>query len=394
MVGRCRPICRALPPGAQVNVLCYMQPQRGGGVARHALEMVSGLARQPDFQCALFASGPDLRHHASFRGQFPGLPVQSHPLPGIWVERAWKTIGWPTLERRCRGFDVIYSPVEVRLPGCRIPSIVTIHDVQALETDLPWSRSASHLAFRKKWLRWLPCLLDEATRIATVSEFSRQRLIALLNADPNRVTVVGNGVSSVFFRSPDVGDDLPPKPAVIVIGGLRMKKGAEHTLAVAAELQRRRSELVINVYGQHDPDWVPRAAAHPNVRLHGYADDDELARRLGESTALLFLSPYEGFGIPAIEAMASGAPAVVSGCASLPEVVGDAGIIVDAASPTTVADTLERLRADLVFRRRKVAAGRQRAERFTWASCVSRLAALVGEVAGRITSQPPPPQHA
>lgn len=389
MVGRCRPICGTLPPGARVNVLCYMQPQRGGGVARHALEMVNGLARQPDFQCSLFASGPDLRHHASFRGQFPGLPVQSHPLPGIWAERAWKTIGWPTLERHCRGYDVIYSPAEVRLPGCRIPSIVTIHDVQALETNLPWSRSPSHRAFREKWLRWLPSLIAEATSIATVSEFSRQRIIALLGVDPARISVVGNGVSAAFFR-PDGGDGSPPKPSVIVIGGLRLKKGAEQTLAVAAELQRRQSTLTLEICGQHDREWASRAAGYRNVRLHGHVSDAELACRLAESTALLFLSPYEGFGIPAIEAMAAGTPAVVSNADSLREVVGDAGVVVDAADPAAVADMLERLREDTIFRRQLLKAGRQRAEQFTWGVCVKRLAGLIKSIALEMADQSAP----
>lgn len=370
-----------------MNVLCYMQPQRGGGVARHAVEMVNGLAGQPDFQCTLFASGPDLRRHASFLGQFPGLPTQSHPLPGIWAERAWKSFGWPVLEKRCRGFDVIYSPAEVRLPGCRIPSIVTIHDVQALETDLPWSRSASHRAFREKWMRWLPLLITEASRIATVSEFTRQRIVTLLGADPARITVVGNGVSSAFFH-PDAGDENPPRPSVIVVGGLRRKKGAEQTLAVAAELQRRKSDLVIEIYGQHDREWASRAAGYSNVTLHGYANDKQLARHLAESTALLFLTPYEGFGIPAIEAMAAGTPAVVSNIGALREVVGDAGVLVDAAFRGAVADTLERLREDMIFRRQLVAAGRQRAGQFTWGSCVSRLVDLIRESVAEITDRP------
>jgi glycosyltransferase involved in cell wall biosynthesis len=364
-----------------------MQPQRGGGVARHAREMVNGLARQRAFGCTLFASGPDLRLRASFLGQFPGLPVQSHPLPGIWAERAWKAVGWPSLKRRCRGFDVIYSPAEVRLPACGIPSIVTIHDVQALETNLPWSKSASHRALREKWLRWLPSLMAEATRIATVSEFSRQRMISLLGADPARIAVVGNGVSAAFFRS-DFGDQMPPKPSVIVIGGLRLKKGAEQTLAVATELQRRRSDLLIEIYGQHDSDWACRAARHSNVRLHGYVDDAQLACRLAESTALLFLSPYEGFGIPAIEAMAAGAPAVVSHVDSLREVVGDAGVVVDAAIPAVIADTLERLREDMAFRRQFVEAGRQRAQIYTWEACVSRLADLIKGIAPEIAPRP------
>lgn len=363
-----------------MKVLCYVQPHRGGGVARHSVEMIGGLLRRAGFTGALLASGPDLRRHASFARQVSGIPIQRHPLPGKWIERSWKAAGWPSLGRRCHGFDAIYSPAEVRLPGCGIPSIITIHDVQALETDLPWSQTAAHRAFRSKWLRWLPTLFAEATRIATVSEFSKQRMVTLLGVAPSRISVIGNGVSTAFFR-PETSAAHSPKPSIVVIGGLRMKKGAAETLAVAEELRRRGSNLGIDVYGQHDSDWVERAAQHSNVRLHGYEDDSVLASRLGESTALLFLSPYEGFGIPAVEAMAAGTPAVVSDAASLPEVVGSAGIVVNAKDSAVIADILEHLSHDMVFRRRQVEAGRQRALQFTWESCVDRLAEAMHEVA-------------
>lgn len=362
-----------------MNVLCYMQPQRGGGVARHAYEMVHGLLGEQDIRGELLTSGPDLRRNPSFQREFSGMPCQTHPFPGTWLERAWKVCGWPSLRRRCHGFDVVYAPAEVRLPDCGIPSVVTIHDVQALERHLPWSDSAAHRVFRRKWLRWLPKLLEEATMIATVSEFTKRRLVDLVGADPSRIAVVGNGISSAFFREP-LAPENAPLPSIVVIGGLRLKKGAADTLRVAEELRRRNSPLTIDVYGQHDPEWADRAASHPNVRLHGYAADDDLAEALARSTALLFLSPYEGFGIPAVEAMAAGTPAVVANAASLPEVVGDAGIVLRADDSALVADTLEKLRLDVVSRSVQVAVGRQRAVRFTWRSCVQRLVEVLRKV--------------
>lgn len=361
-----------------MNVLCYIQPHRGGGVARHSIEMVNGLARCRDTRCTLLASRPEASRHASFMRQLAGIPVQQHGLPGKWLERSWKLTKWPPLTHRCRGFDLIYSPAEVRFPYCGIPSIVTVHDVQALEQELPWSQTPAHQAFRTKWLRWLPQLLNEATRIATVSEFSRQRMVDLLGTDPNRIVVVGNGVSQAFFRSAAAGSPSPGS-SVVVIGGLRLKKGAEATLAVAKELQRRRSPLTIDVYGEHEREWIAQAQKHPNVRLHAYLDDEQLADRLSQSTALLFLSPYEGFGIPAVEAMAAGTPAVVANAASLPEVVGEAGLVIDAYNPASCADLLEQLRLDLQLRDAVVARGRQRAQMFTWQACVGRLAAAMQE---------------
>jgi len=360
-----------------------MQPQRGGGVARHAIEMVNGLLHRPGVDGTLLASGPDMRRHPAFAGHFPGIAVRTHALPGKLLERSWKAIGWPSLTRHCRGFDVIYAPADVRFPTCGIPSVVTIHDVQALEEHLPWSDTSAHRSFRDRWMRWLPAVLREADCIVTVSEFSKRRMVELLDADPARIVVVGNGVSAPFFNvaAPPSGGT---HASVVIVGGLRLKKGAAATLRVADELHRRKSPLTIDIYGHHDPDWAARASGHPNVRLHDFACDADLAAALASSTALLFLSPYEGFGIPAVEAMAAGTPAVVANAASLPEVVGDAGIIVDAEDAAGVADALERLRVNLLFRAGRVAAGRQRAAEFTWQSCVQRLLeALQKVVSGR-----------
>lgn len=362
-----------------MRVLCYMQPHRGGGVARHAVEMVRGLSQRDDASVALLASSADICRHPQFLEQMPRAPLLTLPLPGKLQERMWKLTGWPTLTSRCKGFDAVYSPAEVRLPSCGVARVVTIHDVQALEETLPWSRAPEHLRFRAKWLRWLPTVVREADRILTVSEFSRQRMIALLGAPADKIAVIGNGVSAAFLAEPRE----PPvsvQPKVVVIGGLRAKKGAAATLAVAAEIERRGLPFTIDVFGQHEPFWIDAARAHRNVNLHGYAADDHIATALRSSTALLFLSPYEGFGIPAVEAMAAGTPAIVANAASLPEVVGNAGIVVDPLDTPSVVDIVARLADDPVWRTQWIAKGRERALQFTWARCVERLVTVLREV--------------
>lgn len=362
-----------------MRVLCYMQPHRSGGVARHALEMVRGLSRQPDARVSLLASGIDLRKHPAFADHVPGAVMTTLPLPGKVQERIWKLAGWPPLTGRCRGFDAIYCPAEVRLPACGVPRLVTIHDVQALEQELPWSQTSEHQFFRRKWLQWLPKVFHEVDRVLTVSEFSKQRMVSLLNAPAEKIVVVGNGVSAEFLARP-AGQPPAVQPTVVVVGGLREKKGAAATLAVAAEIIRRRLPFTIEVFGQHEPAWVEAATAHPNVRLHGYAADEIVADALRRSTALLFLSPYEGFGIPAVEAMAAGTPAIVSHAGALPEVVDGAGIVVDPAAPVAVVDVLERLSDDPSWRALWIAKGRERASHFTWNRCVDRLVDALHDV--------------
>jgi len=361
------------------RVACYIQPHRGGGVARHAAEMASRLFARPDVSGTVVISRKEAHKYPEFASRLLDVPIHRHPLPENLMERAWKLTRWPPFPMPLAGFDVLYSPVEQRFPRCRIPTLITVHDVQGLEPDLPWSATPEHRRFRSRWLRWLPATCRETSRILTVSEFSKRRIVDLLHVDPARVAVVGNGVSDAFLRAGS-GEPKAPLPLALVIGGLRTKKGAAETLAAADALARQGSDFVIEIYGQHEAEWVTQAEKRANVRLCGHASDETLAARLSQAAALLCLSPYEGFGLPAIEAMAAGTVPVVANAASLPEVVGDAGIIVNPSAAERIAGILESLAAGEESRSEKIARGRERAARFTWDGCVSRLINAMDEV--------------
>lgn len=361
------------------RVACYMQPHRGGGVARHAAEIARRLFARPDVSGTVVVSRHEAKKYPQFASRLLGVPIRPHPLPENLMERAWKLTGWPPFPMSLANFDVLYSPVEQRFPRCRIPTLITVHDVQGLEPNLPWSDTPAHRRFRSRWLRWLPAACRETSRILTVSEFSKRRIVELLQVDPARVAVIGNGVSRAFLDA-GAGPPSPFLPVAVVIGGLRTKKGAAATVAVADALARQGSNLIIEVYGQHEPEWMAEAEQRPNVRLFGQVSDEALAARLAEAAALLFLSPYEGFGLPAIEAMAAGTVPVVANAASLPEVVGDAGIVVDPSAADHIAAVLHTLAAAGESRPEKRARGRERASWFTWDGCVDRLIHAMDEV--------------
>lgn len=353
-------------------ISCIVNPFFGGGIARHTREMISGLAARPGCECRLLASNRDLARRPEFQKSIPQLPVQRLPLPVLAMDRLWKAAGWPSVDKFVRGSDLLYSPAHGRLPTKAIPAVMTVHDVQAFETELPWSNTRDHRLFRAKWANWLPKAGRECSRILTVSKFTKRRLAELVGIDPEKVGVVGNGVSECFFEAGRRRVN-GRQNRVVVVGGIRTTKGAADTLAVARELARMRSPLVITVVGQNDPDWSAKAEAMANVQLAGAIGDADLAAMLASSVALLFLSPYEGFGIPAVEAMAAGTPPVVSNQASLPEIVADAGLVVEPSQHVEIARMLERLREEQEFRDSWVKVGLQHAKNFTWVNCVDRL---------------------
>ena len=233
-----------------------------------------------------------------------------------------------------------------------------------------------------KWGRWVRKALSDCRVVFTVSEFSKQRMVELLGANPQQIEVIGNGVDASFFEIAKIAPiDLQPiqtghadeAPYVIIIGGLRQKKGADDVLAVARALLDRCSDLRIVVAGSSEPNYAASIAEYSNVTLLGMVSDSDLPRLLRCASSLLFLSPYEGFGIPALEAMAAGIPAVVADRASLPEIVGDAGIIVDPTMTEAIVDILMDLEQMPALRADYIRRGQEHAAMYTWDSCVDRL---------------------
>ena len=347
-----------------------------GGVGRHANSILARLARRSGCDVSLLLAGS----YVSATGELPAtlplrsLPFRSFPWPEPVVEKLGRAIGWPRIDRWSPGCDWYYSPMETRLPVSRGRSAATVHDVQAFETDLPWSRSPAHLRMRRRWQWWLPRACRTLDRVLTVSEFSKGRMVHFLGVDPDRIVVVGNGVEETFLAAGRrTGGRNPRRPEIVVVGGLRVEKGAEWVFEVADLLRERRSPLKLVIVGPNDPAYRPRAAAHSHLELLGMIGDEPLAERLTNATALMLLSHYEGFGIPPLEAMACGTPAVVSDRGSLPEVVGAAGFVVPPERTGDVADLLASLRPGSADYLARVDAGLLRVRDFTWDRCVDRL---------------------
>lgn len=351
-----------------------------GGVGRHANSILSRLAVRPDVDLSLLIN----RKYVSSTGELPEnfplreIPFYSYPGPELLFEKTGRAINWPKMDRWMPGADWYYSPMEGRLPVRSGRNMTTIHDVQALEPDLPWSDTPEHKAFRRKWEFWLPKAFRTVDRILTVSEFSKQRMIDLMGAPPDRIAVIGNGVDDAFYEAGDrlIGQS-DKRPEIVIVGGLRYKKGADHVFEVADVLKRMDSPLQIVVIGQSESDYLERAKQHPKIECHGMLPDPEMIDRVAHATALMLLSLYEGFGIPALEAMASGTPAVVSDRSSLPEVVGEAGFIFDPRKSEEVAEFL----GSLVPNSESYAAiqknGREHAEQYRWDRCVDRLCSAI-----------------
>ena len=259
-----------------------------------------------------------------------------------------------------------------------VPVVTTIH-------DLSWLRyPETHPADRIRWLeRAMPRALSQAAAVLVDSEFVRQEVLTTFGIDPARVHTAYLGVSPRFRPRGDVETratldalDLVHGEYVLAVGTIEPRKNVKHVLDAYARLpeaMRKRHPLVIagaKGWRAADLESELRALVERGlIRFLGYVADDDLPLLYAGAAAFVFASIYEGFGLPPLEAMASGVPVLVAERASLPEVTGDAALKLDPARPDETAAKLAALLDDRAIRDDFARRGLERAAGFTWEAC-------------------------
>jgi len=276
------------------------------------------------------------------------------------------------LPAHARG-TVLWSPSNTG-PLAVHNQVVTIHDVVPLEH--PEWLNARFAA----WYRFLiPRLARRAARVIAVSEFTKERLLAYSKVDPDKITVVHSGVGKQFSPRPacDVARaraalSIPDGPYVLAVGSLEPRKNLGRLLAAWARLlQGLPANVSLVVTGGKGKQTVfadvPELRCLPErVHLTDYAPDEVLPGLYTGASVFVYPSVYEGFGLPPLEAMACGTPVIVGNRASLPEVVGDAGVSVNPYDIDAIATAIAQVLVDPAIRAKLAPAALQRASRFSW----------------------------
>jgi alpha-1,3-rhamnosyl/mannosyltransferase len=226
----------------------------------------------------------------------------------------------------------------------------------------------------------------QADRLMTVSEASARDIEAFLKVSRDRIDVITEGPSPIFRRLAAVDARAvrarlrlaQDAPLLVYVGGLNPHKNVLGVLQAMPTIlaQQPRCQLVIvgDTSGKGFMDNVRElqsfVAARPDIAPHvtftGYVSDEDLVELFHVATGLVFPSLWEGFGLPAVEAMATGLPVLASRCGSLPEVVGDGGLYFDPQSSSEIAETCLRLLADAELQAQLREAALRRVSRFTW----------------------------
>ena len=271
------------------------------------------------------------------------------------------------------------------------PVIMTCHDlVQYVYPEILRNQSRFPALSLAMW-QYSVKGLNSADRVVSVSQSTARDVTHWLKIPPQQVEVVANGVDSAFQPLPDnlvrqwrSQHSQPGEICLLNVGSTHQRKNIETILKVVEMLNARGIKTRLWKLGDRftseQQQQICESEIEPYVSFIGQTDHDALIRFYNAADVLLAPSLYEGFGLTVLEAMACATPTIVANTSSLPEVVGDAGILVEPLDIRAIADAVVRLQ-DSAYRQKIVHQGLARVNRFTWKQAAVDLAAIYEQLA-------------
>lgn len=370
--------------------LMWLRPGVVGGSEEYTTRALRALAERddPDLQVTLFALAQFAEAHPQLAEAFP---VVAADLDGNRKpERVVMESAWLPRELLRHGVDLVHHAggVVPPGPGARLPVALTIHDLQPLVMPENFSR------VKRTWLAtMLPRSVRRARLVMTPSDPASQSVVDLLGVPAERVHTVPHGVEPHRPVDPariaEVRERYRLGDRTVLYPAIPYPHKDHRTLVEAfARIAADRPDVTLVLTGGPGPAEADLAAAirasgcGTQVRRTGRIPWDDLHALYEASTIVAVPSRFEGFGAPALEAMAAGRPLVVADTTALPWVVGDAALRVAPGDVPAWADALARVLDDAREQQRLTDAGRSRAREFTWETTGAALSAGYRQVAG------------
>lgn len=345
------------------------------GLATYAINLIPHISIVPQ---TLLASTTFQAHHTQFKGNYYTIPANLTPEQGKLghLQRlGWTQFQIPQLYRKLEA-SLLFSPIPEAplLRNCR--SIVTMHDL----IPLRFPSKTSPLTYYCRY--YIPQVLKQAKHIICNSQATAQDVIDFFGIPARKLTPIPLAHDASHFRVLDLSDrPAPSRPYFFYVGRHDPYKNLHRIVAAFAQLSQN-SDYELWIAGTADPRYTPLLQTQAQelgiadrVKFLDYVSYTELPVLLNQAIALVYPSLWEGFGFPVLEAMACGTPVITSNLSSLPEVAGDAAVLVNPYSETEIAAAMQQIITDDQARSHLQRAGLDRASQFSW------------EITGQLTSQ-------
>jgi glycosyltransferase involved in cell wall biosynthesis len=314
--------------------------------------------------------------------QHPNFTIRQIPQPTPLV----RVPVFLAYELRRHPVDVLHVQYTAP-PFCPAPVVATIHDLAFEHLPETFTRRG---AFQLKLT--VRRTARRAARIATVSEFSRQDLLRTYGLSPEKVAVTYNGLEPHFSPVPVGGDEAATlrqrfgltRDFILAVGSLQPRKNLVRLIRAYARLRANQPDFKLQLVIVGRKLWlhheifaeVARQPWAQDVILTGYVADEDLPPLYRAARVFVYPSLFEGFGLPPLEALACGTAVVTSNNSSLPEVVGEAALLVEARDEAAIAQAILEAAHDEALRLRLRAAGLARAKLFTWRAAAEKTLEL------------------
>lgn len=351
---------RFLLPGKLEGIGWFTQEVSRRLVSRHPEHEFIFLFDRPYDQAFLYAD--NIQPEVLF-------PPARHPL--LW----WLWFEWavPAALRRT-GADVFLSPDGYASLRSEVPTAMVLHDLAYLH----YPEQVPTLV-RSYYNYFVPRYLQRAEQVLTVSAYTRNDAVAQYGIDPAKISITCNGCREVFTPlTPEQQTAVRAKysrglPYLFYVGAVHPRKNVARLIRAYGQFREQHAEPVLLIIGGRlawqtgeVEEALRQSAFRSDILLPGYLSDAELPQLLGAAEALVYPSLFEGFGVPLLEAMHAEVPVLTSQVSSMPEVAGEAAILVDPHSEASIAAGMLQLLNDPALRAQLVEAGRQQRQQFSW----------------------------
>jgi glycosyltransferase involved in cell wall biosynthesis len=325
------------------------------GIATYATQVLPALRCLSPTLLSAF-SLPDFDHYPISAQLTPDQGKRGHVSRLLWTQ-----VHLPRIYQKLRS-SLVFSPIPEAPLGTACRSIVTVHDFIPRRFPQPWSPLTPYHRY------YIPAVVQQAAHVICNSVATAEDVIQFCQVSPRNVTPIMLGYDSERFRLLH----RPTQNYFLYLGRLDPYKNVPRLISAFATLPHRQDyELWLS--GPPDSRYLPSLLAHAEalgvrdrLKILGYVPYEELPALINGAIGLVFPSLWEGFGLPVLEAMACGTPVITSNLSSLPEVTGDAALLVNPYETGEIAEAMHSLSTDSQLWQTLRKAGLERAKQFSW----------------------------